>query len=82
MSRFAASHTSPIIIYFVVNSTVNCTYGDIRLVNGSTQYEGRVEVCLSDGSWHSICHDNWGGTDANVVCKQLGYAYTGCKNEV
>ena len=39
-------------------------------------------MCLSDGSWHSICDDNWGGTDATVVCKQLGYAYTGCKNEV
>ena len=55
-----------------------CTHGDVRLVNGSTQYEGRVEVCIS-GNWHSVCDVNWGATDATVVCRQLGYAYTGCK---
>jgi len=26
----------------------NCTYGDVRLVGGSNQYEGRVEVCIND----------------------------------
>ena len=59
---------------------MNCVYGDVRLVNGSNQYEGRVEVCMNN-SWHSICDDSWGGNDAIVVCKQLGYAYTGCKND-
>ena len=69
--------------YFCVNSTVNstgsvCNYGDVRLVNGDNQYEGRVEVCINNG-WQTICDNSWSSNDAIVICKQLGYAYSGCK---
>ncbi|XP_066271748.1 uncharacterized protein [Branchiostoma lanceolatum] len=45
----------------------------IRLVNGSSDSEGTVEV-WHDGQWGSICDDSWGLNDAQVVCRQLGYA--------
>ena len=56
--------------------TDNCTTGQVRLVEGDSTLEGRVELCI-DGQWGTVCDSSWTDTDASVVCGQIGLLSTG-----
>ena len=66
---------SSIKIDIEINGT-DCKDGDVRLVGGSTEYEGRVEVCINR-VWGTICDRYWYTQDSNIVCKQLGHMELG-----
>ena len=58
------------------SALTECSLGDVRLVNGSRETEGRVEVCVS-GYWAIACDDwssyySWDISKTQLICKQLG----------
>jgi deleted-in-malignant-brain-tumors protein 1 len=59
-----------------VRCPLGCEEGQIRLQNGDTRYEGRVEICINS-TWGTICRDGWSNSDARVVCRQLGFSASG-----
>ena len=65
-----------VLIYYV--DTIS--NGEIRLVDGLSQYEGRVQMWWNS-EWMTICSDGWDEQDAKVICSQLGYLSTSVEVE-
>ena len=61
--------------YFMMllsTATQSCSNGALQLVGGRSSNEGRVEICIN-GVWGTVCHSGWSSSDAQVVCRQLGF---------
>ena len=69
---FVSASSFYCVLNYIATSHRECNDTDIRLVNGLTLHEGRVEIC-NYGLWGSICYYQWDHRDARVVCRQLGY---------
>ena len=44
----------------------------VRLTRGSTVNQGLVEV-FCNGQWGTVCDDGFFQTEADTICRQLGY---------
>ena len=61
---------------FQVEVNITCSNGAVRLADGLTEHEGRVEICY-DNHWGGVCGNSWDTTEATVVCRQLGHIFIG-----
>ena len=50
-----------------------CDDGSLRLVGGSNNLQGRVEICYNE-AWGTICDNQFDNVDASVICFQLGFS--------
>ena len=63
-------------MYISLNPGMSRREGDIRLVGGSHNREGRVEIFLSE-TWGTISDDGVQTAAAQVACRQLGFEVHG-----
>ena len=48
----------------------------MKLIGGQNEREGTIQICLG-GVWGTVCDNYWDSTDAQVVCRQLGFSAKG-----
>ncbi len=67
--NYSMQHVLAIMLHIIDR----CQNGDVRLVDGSIEMEGRVEVCYAE-EYGTVCGNGFNIRAASVVCRQLGYS--------
>ena len=52
--------------------TADCVDGEVRLMEGEFEWEGRLELCFSR-RWGTVGSDGWTQLSNEIVCHDLGY---------
>ena len=58
--------------------TGDCFDREIRLSEGETEWEGRLEVCIGQ-RWGTVGNNGWTKENSQVMCNALGFEFTGIK---
>ena len=76
LNNFTESIKSKRILLQMCLLFSGCREGSIRLLDGNSVREGRVEFCLNS-RWGTVCDNGWDRVDASIVCRQLGFSSAG-----
>ena len=63
-------------LYYFITLIYVHHFTTVRLVDGSSSNEGRVEVYYN-GEWGTVCDNEWNERKVHIVCMQLGLGSTG-----
>ena len=73
-------YSSPVVSVICQGNTTSqpeCSSGDLHLVGGERESEGRVEICV-EGFWGAVCDSGLDQREALVVvCRQSGFGARG-----
>ena len=61
---------------FMINLVESISNGTLRLTGSNSPHEGRVEMYIAN-QWVRACDDGWDDSEADVVCRQLGFGSSG-----
>ena len=73
---YLGTQLNPCVIAHSKPLTASCNDGDLKLVGGTSENEGRLEVCLNR-RWGTIDGEGWTDTETEAACNQLGYSTSG-----
>ena len=59
----------------------DCHNGDVRLSEGQTEWEGRLELCLNQ-RWGTVGSNGQTAINSQVVCNALGYDFSGIATHI
>ena len=71
---FNCTHAVPTVCHLLTQT--GCHEDAVRLQDGTSSLEGRVEICRDD-IWGTVCDDGWTSVDSRVVCRELGHSVAG-----
>ena len=60
------------LLYFVILFLARCSDGQLRLIGGSEEQYGRLEMC-SNQRWGTFSSSSWSTDNSFVACTELGY---------
>ena len=53
----------------------SCVNGELRLVEGKSEWDGRLEICFGQ-RWGTVGNDGWTVVNSQVICNAFGYDFT------